>query len=186
VKNHRVTTKDRSQIMKRRRVRGEILELIPSLRAFAQSLTRNPAEADDLLQDTLLKALLNIDSFTPGTNLRAWLFTIERNTFYTNCKRRNREVAFDVEEAESIPTEPCQDWPLKIRALQDAMRQLPDDQQEALMMVGGDGMRYEEAATRCGCALGTIKSRVSRGRARLLKLLEVRRNGEFISDAPYS
>jgi RNA polymerase sigma-70 factor (ECF subfamily) len=167
-----------------RQVRGEILDLIPSLRAFAQSLTRDPTEADDLLQDTLLKALLNIERFTPGTNLRAWMFTIERNTFYTNCKRKHREVALNADEAEEIPSEPLQDWPLKVRALQEAMQQLPGDQKEALLLVGGEGLRYEEAADACGCALGTIKSRVSRGRARLMKLLDVEEHGDFLSETP--
>jgi RNA polymerase sigma-70 factor (ECF subfamily) len=163
-------------------LRGEIVEMMPSLRAFARVLTRNPTEADDLVQETLLKALMSIRQFTPGTNLKAWLFTIERNTFYTSYKKKRREVASALEDTRGLHSEPSQDWTLKMRAVHDALQQLPDDQEDALMLVGGTGLSYVEAAEVCGCALGTIKSRVSRGRARLLELLHARTNEDFLQN----
>lgn len=161
--------------------RQEILDLIPSLRAFARSLTRSPTEADDLLQETLLKALANIHQFSPGTNLRAWLFTIERNTFYTNYHRKRRETAVPVEEMHGVYSEPSQEWSLKLRTVHKALQRLPEDQREALVLVGGAGLSYDEAAEICGCALGTIKSRVSRARTRLLELLDVGKDENFLS-----
>ncbi len=163
-------------------LRSEILELIPALRAFARSLTRDAAEADDLLQETLVKALASIHQFRPGTNLRAWLFTIERNTFYTNYRKRRREAVSDLDETNGPSNRPEQDWTLKMRALHSAVQGLPPDQREALMLVGGAGMSYEEAATICNCALGTIKSRVSRARCRLLELLEVESYEDFLDE----
>ena len=162
------------------RLPGEIVRLMPSLRAFARTLTRNPIEADDLLQEALLKALVNIRQFTPGTNLKAWMFTIVRNTFYTNYKKKRRETGSALEDSRGIYTEPRQHWSLKMKAVHDALQLLPADQKEALMLVGGAGLSYEEAADVCGCALGTIKSRVSRGRTRLLDLLHIDTHEDFL------
>ena len=153
--------------------RDSVVQLIPALRAFAWSLSHNSSDADDLVQDTLIKAWTNRDKFEPGTNLRAWLFTILRNTYYTAAVRRRREVRDETGKyAASLSTGPTQDWSLAIRALQAALAQLPDEHREALILVGAAGLTYEEAAEVCGCALGTIKSRVNRARARLLKLME--------------
>jgi len=153
--------------------RDEVVGLIPALRAFAWSLSHNGSDADDLVQDTLIKAWTNRDKFEPGTNLRAWLFTILRNTYYTAAVRRRREVRDETGKyAATLSTGPTQDWSLAIRALQTALAQLPDEHREALILVGAAGLTYEEAAEVCGCALGTIKSRVNRARARLLKLME--------------
>jgi RNA polymerase sigma-70 factor (ECF subfamily) len=153
--------------------RDAVVQLIPALRAFAWSLSHNASDADDLVQDTLIKAWTNRDKFEPGTNLRAWLFTILRNTYYTAAVRRRREVRDETGKyAASLSTGPTQDWSLAIRALQAALAQLPDEHREALILVGAAGLTYEEAAEVCGCALGTIKSRVNRARARLLKLME--------------
>jgi RNA polymerase sigma-70 factor (ECF subfamily) len=153
--------------------RDSVVELIPALRAFAWSLSHNASDADDLVQDTLIKAWTNRDKFEPGTNLRAWLFTILRNTYYTAAVRRRREVRDETGKyAATLSTGPTQDWSLAIRALQAALAQLPDEHREALILVGAAGLTYEEAAEVCGCALGTIKSRVNRARARLLKLME--------------
>lgn len=150
----------------------DLINLIPSLRNFSLALTRNPADADDLVQEGLIKALSNIHQFTPGTNLKAWLFTIVRNTFYTDCKKRQREVLSPFDETtESIAVEQTQDWTLTVEEVDAAMQQLPTDQKQALILVGSTGMSYETAAENCGCALGTIKSRVSRGRTRLRELL---------------
>jgi RNA polymerase sigma-70 factor (ECF subfamily) len=153
--------------------RDSVVQLIPALRAFAWSLSHNASDADDLVQDTLIKAWTNRDKFEPGTNLRAWLFTILRNTYYTAAVRRRREVRDETGKyAATLSTGPTQDWSLAIRALQAALAQLPDEHREALILVGAAGLTYEEAAQVCGCALGTIKSRVNRARARLLKLME--------------
>ena len=125
------------------------------------------------MQDTLIKAWTNRDKFEPGTNLRAWLFTILRNTYYTNVLRRRREVRDESGEyAGTLKAAPTQDWSVAMHALQTALQQLPDEHREALILVGAAGLSYEEAAEICGCALGTIKSRVNRARARLLKIME--------------
>ena len=153
--------------------RDEVVALIPALRAFAWSLSHNGSDADDLVQDTLIKAWTNREKFEPGTNLRAWLFTILRNTYYTNVLRRRREVRDEAGEyAATLRTPPTQDWSVAMRALQGALQQLPDEHREALILVGAAGLSYEEAAEICNCALGTIKSRVNRARARLLKIMD--------------
>lgn len=153
--------------------RDEVVAQIPSLRAFAWSLSHNSADADDLVQDTLTKAWTHRDKFELGTNLRAWLFTILRNTYYTGLTRRRREVRDeDGKHAAALTSPATQDWSVAMRALQAAMQRLPDEHREALILVGAAGLTYEEAAEICGCALGTIKSRVNRARTRLLKLME--------------
>jgi RNA polymerase sigma-70 factor, ECF subfamily len=153
--------------------RDDLLAMTPGLRAFAWSLSHDVAEADDLVQDTLVKAWSHRDRFAPGTNLRAWLFTILRNTFYTALVRRRREVRDeDGIWAARLTTPENQDWSVSVEELRLALRQLPPTHREALILVGGAGMTYQEAAEVCGCAVGTIKSRVNRARARLLKLLD--------------
>ncbi len=153
--------------------RDEVVGLIPALRAFAWSLSHNGSDADDLVQDTLIKAWSNREKFEVGTNLRAWLFTILRNTYYTNVLRRRREVRDELGEyASTLHSPPTQDWSVAMRALQTALLQLPDEHREALILVGAAGLSYEEAAEICGCALGTIKSRVNRARVRLLKIMD--------------
>jgi RNA polymerase sigma-70 factor (ECF subfamily) len=153
--------------------RDEVVGLIPALRAFAWSLCHNASDADDLVQDTLIKAWTNREKFEPGTNLRAWLFTILRNTYYTAVVRRRREVRDETGEyAGTLKSAPTQDWSVAVHSLQDALRKLPDEHREALVLVGAAGLSYEEAAEICGCALGTIKSRVNRARARLLKIMD--------------
>ena len=150
-----------------------LMKALPSLRAFAISLSGRAERADDLVQDTLIKAWTNREKFEPGTNLRAWLFTILRNTYYTQVIRRRREVRDETGEyANNVRTPPTQDWSVAMRALQTALAQLPDEHREALILVGAAGLSYEEAAEICGCALGTIKSRVNRARARLLKIMD--------------
>jgi RNA polymerase sigma-70 factor, ECF subfamily len=156
------------------RWRDEVVALIPVLRAFAWSLSHNSADADDLVQDTLIKAWTHRARFEPGSNLRAWLFTILRNTYYTAVARRRREVADEDDQyAATLSAEPSQEWSVTLRSLQGAMRQLPHEHREALILVGAAGLTYEEAAEVCGCALGTIKSRVNRARARLMKLMAI-------------
>ena len=153
--------------------RDDVIELIPALRAFAWSLSHNASDTDDLVQDTLIKAWTNREKFELGTNLRAWLFTILRNTYYTHVLRRRREVRDEKGEyAETLRTPPTQDWSVAVRALETALQRLPAEHREALILVGAAGLSYEEAAQICGCALGTIKSRVNRARARLLKIMD--------------
>lgn len=162
-------------------IHEEIVSLLPSLRAFARSLTRDEVKAEDLVQETLTKAVANIEKFSPGTNLRAWLCTIQRNTFYTEHHKRSREPVAAADELPSLNTKAPQEWSLRLRAVDEALQQLPVDQREALMLVGGAGMTYEEAAAVCDCALGTIKSRVSRGRTGLRQLLEAADEEDFLS-----
>jgi RNA polymerase sigma-70 factor (ECF subfamily) len=166
--------------------RDSVVALIPALRAFAWSLSHNASDADDLVQDTLIKAWTNRDKFEPGTNLRAWLFTILRNTYYTAAVRRRREVRDETGKyAATLSSPPTQDWSLAMRALQAALAQLPDEHREALILVGAAGLTYEEAAEVCGCALGTIKSRVNRARARLLRIMEAEdATDTFAGDIP--
>ncbi|MCA8880965.1 MAG: RNA polymerase sigma factor [Rhodobacteraceae bacterium] len=153
---------------------AELVTLLPSLRAFAMSLTRQSAAADDLVQDTVVKAWSNLDKFEPGTNMRAWLFTILRNTYYSDRRKKVREV----EDADGALTgqlseKPAHDGRLQFRDFRVAFNQLTDEQREALILVGASGFSYEEAAETCGCAVGTIKSRINRGRARLAELLHM-------------
>ncbi|MBB3890359.1 RNA polymerase sigma-70 factor (ECF subfamily) [Phenylobacterium haematophilum] len=162
--------------------RNEVVAMIPALRAFAWSLSHNGSDADDLVQDTLIKAWSNRDKFEPGTNLRAWLFTILRNTYYTQVIRRRREVRDETGEyANNMRTPPTQDWSIAMRALQAGLAQLPDEHREALILVGAAGLSYEEAAEICGCALGTIKSRVNRARARLLKIMDAQEAADVMA-----
>lgn len=153
--------------------RDSVISMIPALRAFAWSLCHNGADADDLVQDTLIKAWSNRERFEPGTNLRAWLFTILRNTYYTQLNRRRREVRDeDGDYAKLLRSQPTQDWSLAMQDLQAALGRLPDEHREALILVGAAGLSYEEAAEICGCAVGTIKSRVNRARLKLQRLLD--------------
>ena len=152
--------------------REELVEHLPALRAFALSLTRNRATADDMMQDTVLKAWTNIEKFQPGTNMRAWLFTILRNNFYTSRRKLNREVA-DVDNvfSEKMSVKPDHDGRLQMKDFRAAFDLLPDEQREALILVGASGFSYEEAGNMCGVATGTMKSRVNRARAKLTELL---------------
>jgi RNA polymerase sigma-70 factor (ECF subfamily) len=155
-------------------LRDAILKTVPSLRAFAVSLSGNVDRADDLVQETLLRALANIDSFRPGTNLSAWLFTILRNQFRSEYRKRRREVEdADGKYSERLKVHPEQISKVEFNELRAALTHLPDDQREALVLVGASGFSYEEAAEICGCAVGTIKSRVNRARHRLAELMEV-------------
>ncbi|MDP1873970.1 sigma-70 family RNA polymerase sigma factor [Phenylobacterium sp.] len=164
--------------------RDSVVAMIPALRAFAWSLCHNGADADDLVQDTLIKAWSNRDRFEPGTNLRAWLFTILRNTYYTQLNRRRREVRDeDGDYAKLLRSPPSQDWSLAMQDLQSALAQLPDEHREALILVGAAGLSYEEAAEICGCAIGTIKSRVNRARIKLQRLLDSEGETAPASDA---
>ncbi|MEY8799946.1 RNA polymerase sigma factor [Leisingera sp. XS_AS12] len=154
--------------------RSELVEHLGALRAFAISLTRNSATADDLVQDTLIKAWTNIDKFQVGSNMRAWLFTILRNTYYSLRRKRKREVEDgDGVLSGALAQKPDHDGRLHMRDFHAAFAQLNDEQREALVLVGASGFSYEEAAEMCGVRTGTIKSRVNRARARLCELMEM-------------
>ena len=152
--------------------RDEIISFLPSLRAFAISLTRNVAAADDLVQDTIVKAWTNIDKFTPGTNLQAWLFTILRNTFYSDRRKHKREVADpDGIHALQLAVKPDHDGRLAFNDFRHAFDQLSAEHRKVLTLVGGSGFTTQEAAEMIGAAPGTVKSRTSRARKRLAELM---------------
>jgi RNA polymerase sigma-70 factor, ECF subfamily len=154
-------------------VRETVVSRMPAMRALARLLTRNATEADDLLQDALLKALANIDKFEPGTNTRAWLFTILRNTFYNSIRRRqNERRAMTAISRNLYAQDANQEWTVQIAELENDIELLPDEQREAIILVGAVGLSYEEAAEICQCALGTIKSRVYRAREKLCHIAE--------------
>jgi RNA polymerase sigma-70 factor, ECF subfamily len=164
-------------------VRDAVLAAVPSLRAFAISLCGNVDRADDLVQETLLRALANIDSFQPGTNMSAWLFTILRNLFRSEYRKRRREVEDgDGSYAETLKSQPEQSSRVEFEEFRTALAKLPPDQREALVLVGASGFSYEEAAEICGCAVGTIKSRVNRARSRLAELLSIESADDFGPD----
>lgn len=154
-------------------VRDQIIAVIPSLRAFARALVNDRDRADDLVQETLVKALGNIDRFRTGTNIRAWLFTILRNTFFSELRKHRREVAdVDGKYAAQLTTRAVQVEKIEFQDFRKALARLPSEQREALILVGPAGFSYEEAAAICKCAVGTIKSRVNRARVRLAQMLE--------------
>ena len=165
-------------------LRDDILAAVPNLRAFAISLSGNADRADDLVQETLLRAIANIDSFQPGSNLPAWLFTILRNLFRSDYRKRRREVEdSDGSYAKTLKSQPSQNVHIEFEEFRAALDKLPQDQREALILVGASGFSYEDAAAICGCAVGTIKSRVSRARARLAEILALEEGESYGADA---
>ena len=160
----------------RRRVseslRDSLVGEMTNLRAFAVSLCGDRERADDLVQETLFKAWNHLDSFHEGTNLKAWLFTILRNTYFSERRKRRREVEdVDGSYAATLATNPEQHGHMEMQDFRAVLTRLPDDQREALILVGAAGFSYEEAAEISGCAVGTIKSRVNRARNRLGEML---------------
>ncbi len=153
-------------------LRDQLLAAVPSLRAFAISLCGRVDRADDLVQDTLVRALTHIDRFEKGTNLNAWLFTILRNLFLSEYRKRRREVEdVDGAYAATLTSIPEQGAHLDFEDMRRALAKLPDDQREALILIAAQGFSYEDAATICGTAVGTMKSRVNRARRRLSEQL---------------
>ncbi|MDX2288172.1 MAG: sigma-70 family RNA polymerase sigma factor [Hyphomicrobiaceae bacterium] len=152
----------------------ELAALIPNLRAFARSLCGAPDRADDLVQETLVKAWKYQAQFAAGSNLKAWLFTILRNAYLSERRKRKFEVE-DVDGvlAESLSVRGEQLGHMDFLDFQHAFARLPAEQKEALVLIGAEGFSYEEAALTCGCAVGTVKSRVNRARAKLAELMGV-------------
>src|SRR6201981_3616956 len=151
----------------------ELVQLIPHLRAFARTLCGDPAAADDLAQDAMLKAWDARASFQLGTNMKAWTFMILRNQFYSEKRRSWRQSQLDQEAAErTLVAADDPEAPVALDELRLALRSPPEEQREALVLVGAGGFAYEEAAEICGCAVGTVKSRVSRARRALQAILE--------------
>ncbi|MGJ4860053.1 sigma-70 family RNA polymerase sigma factor [Labrys sp. KB_33_2] len=148
--------------------RTDIVKLIPALRAFARTFCQEPTDADDLVQETLLKALANIDQFEPGTRLKSWLFTIMRNSYCTKAKKRSREVlrGDDTLFDSAVPSGE-QEWNVRMGEVGRAFQNLPDKYKEIIALIVILGESYENAAQICGCAVGTVKSRLNRARARL-------------------
>lgn len=150
----------------------DLLEHTSHLRAFAISLCGDRDYGDDLVQETLVKALAHIDSFKPGTNMRSWLFTILRNTYFTQRRRARHEVRdFDGAMAASLSSEPEQEPHLHYQDFERALALLNDEQREALILIGAAGFSYDEAAEIAECSSGTVKSRVNRARNKLNQML---------------
>ena len=159
--------------------RDDLVAEIKNLRAFAISLSGSVSLADDLVQETLLRAWSKSDKFQPGTSLRAWLFTILRNIYYSNYRKRAREVQ-DSEGAYArrLTVSGDQESHLDLEDFRKALTKLPAEQREVLTLVGASGLSYEEAATICQVEIGTIKSRLSRARAKLVELLALEDTSE--------
>jgi len=165
----------------------ELVTLIPHLRAFARTLTGDPTAADDLAQDAMMKAWDARASFQLGTNMKAWTFMILRNQFYSEKRRSWRQSQLDQEAAErTLVAVDDPEAPVALDELRMSLGMLPAEQREALILVGAGGFAYEEAAAICGCAVGTVKSRVSRARRALQAILEAGaydRDGRSAGDA---
>ena len=165
----------------------ELVQLIPRLRAFARPLTGAPTAADDLAQDAMMKAWDARASYQMGTNMKAWTFMILRNQFYSEKRRSWRQSQLDQEAAErTLVAVDDPEAPVALDELRQALKTLPEEQREALILVGAGGFAYEEAAEICGCAVGTVKSRVSRARRALQATLEkggYGRDGKAAGDA---
>ncbi|OYU50443.1 MAG: RNA polymerase subunit sigma [Rhizobiales bacterium PAR1] len=164
--------------------RDRLIAEIPHLRAFGASLSGSMQLADDLVQETLLKAWRHAGSFTEGTNFKAWVFTILRNTYYSIYRRRGREVQdTDGFHASQVAVSAGQDSHMDLADFRKALVRLPEEQREALIMIGAMGLSYEEAAEICHVAIGTMKSRVNRARIRLADLLGLPLHAEALPAA---
>ena len=154
---------------------SELVALIPHLRAFSRMLCGRRGVADDMTQEALARAWRSRDSFQCGTNMKAWLFTILRNEFYSFTRRVWREMPWDTEKGERIAMPANkQQWAMELGDAARAISQLTHDQREALILIGAGGFTYEEAAAICGTRVGTMKSRVARARSALQGILDGR------------
>jgi len=155
------------------RLTEDIVPYLPHLRAFARMLAKDRTLADDLVQETVVRALGHAHQFQPGTNLKAWLTTILRNAYFTEKRSQGRITQLDAEAArDSTTVSGGQEWHMRMRDFEGVFNTLPSVQREALVLVGASGFSYEQAAAMAGCAVGTMKSRVSRARLQLQTLLD--------------
>jgi RNA polymerase sigma-70 factor (ECF subfamily) len=157
-----------------------IEEQIPRLRRYARALTRNPERADDLVQETLVRALDKESLWQPGTDLRAWLFTLMHNQNVNTVRRAIREgVSVNVEDVSGAlvaATDPTVSR--KLCELDRALGRLPEDQRRVILLIGLEGMAYDTAAEVLGIPIGTVRSRLSRGRENLRRLMDLHADGE--------
>ncbi len=155
----------------------DLLRVLPHLRAFARGLCGRPDFADDLVQETAIKAWVARERFTPGTNMRAWTFAILRNHFLSELRRNRHQADYDPDSAERmLVMEADQEGPLHLSDMEAALMKLSPERREALLLVGAGGFTYEEAANISDCAIGTMKSRVARARDQLARLLDPERD----------
>ncbi|MFO1239742.1 MAG: sigma-70 family RNA polymerase sigma factor [Sphingomonadaceae bacterium] len=153
--------------------RDQLVDLLPSLRAFSRGLCGHREMADDLAQDTVMRAWAARASYLQGSNFRAWMFMIMRNQFYTTIRKNARMTSLDPEVAERVlVVAPAQQDGLNVEDVAKALQKLPAEQREVLLLIGANGLSYEEAAEVTGCAMGTIKSRLARGRTALAALID--------------
>jgi len=151
----------------------EMAASLPALRSFARSLCRQRDMADDLVQETMVRAWASRHTFLPGSRFRPWLFTILRNQFYNALRKRNRLVSWEPEAAERLLVQqPEQEARIHIADIEGALQQLPDNQREMLLLIAASGLSYEEAAEVADCKLGTVKSRINRGRAAMRAIID--------------
>jgi RNA polymerase sigma-70 factor (ECF subfamily) len=153
--------------------RDQLVALLPSLRAFSRGLCGHREMADDLAQDTMMRAWAARASYTQGTNFRAWMFMIMRNQFYTTIRKNSRMTSLDPEVAERVlVVAPAQQNGINVDDVAKALQKLPAEQREVLLLIGANGLSYEEAAEVIGCAMGTVKSRLARGRTALAAMID--------------
>jgi RNA polymerase sigma-70 factor, ECF subfamily len=153
--------------------RDQLVALLPSLRAFSRGLCGHREMADDLAQDTMMRAWAARESYTQGSNFRAWMFMIMRNQFYTTIRKNARSTSLDPEVAERVlVVAPAQQNGINVEDVAKALQKLPAEQREVLLLIGANGLSYEEAADVIGCAIGTVKSRLARGRTALAALID--------------
>ena len=161
-------------------IQQQMLALQPNLRAFAMSICGNASKTDDLVQETLLRAITKIDTFQPGTNLGAWLTTILRNCFLSDLRKHRNEVEdVDGSYAQALRAAPEQESSLEFKEFRAALNEIPFNQREAVLLVCLAGLSYEDAATICRTSTGTIKSRINRARSRLAAALSIESVGEI-------
>ena len=156
-------------------VQNELLECLPQMRAFAYFLVRDPERVDDLVQEATVRVLTSSDQFKPGTNFKAWVFTIIRNLYLNDLRKARRFVdnGDDSDDFAKYSSSPAtQESSVEFRNFFRAFWQLGEEHREVLMLVGASGFSYERASEICGCEIGTVKSRVSRARKELRKMCE--------------
>lgn len=165
--------------------RDQLVALLPSLRAFSRGLCGNRDMADDLAQDTMMRAWAARASYTQGSNFRAWMFMIMRNQFYTTIRKNARMTSLDPEVAERVlVAAPAQQNGINVDDVANALQKLPSEQREVLLLIGASGASYEEAAEIIGCAIGTVKSRLARGRTALAALIDGPADGALLASPP--